>query len=374
VSGRRRRRAAALAAVASAAAVAAGCGGEGSVELPDPPAGAPPLAVGIVANTLDAATARPSELDEVESLGVGWVREELRWAQLEPRRGQLRWDSFDSALEAAATRGLRVLPLLLGTPAWAGPESLGLPDDEATLAAFAARAAARYGPGGEFWTQRPQLDPSLAPRWFEIWNEPYFEMFARTGVDPAAYGRLAAAVARAGRDANPRTRWLVAAELTYEDAAGERRRWLEPLLAAAPELAEAVDGLAVHPYSYGPPRGEQVPLEFRFDRTAAIAARFERLTGRRLPVWITEIGWSTCSLRPECVSDETQAAHYALLLGIVRRPPLNRTVRAVFAYHLRDFPDRAADDREAHFGLLDVAGDPKPAWWVVRRAASLADR
>ncbi|NLT07661.1 MAG: hypothetical protein GXY03_15335 [Solirubrobacterales bacterium] len=367
-----RRRGGALAGLV-ALVVAAGCGGEGSVEVPDPPPGAPPLAVGVVANTLDAARARPGELGEVEALGVGWVREELRWAQIQPAPGRPRWGAFDAVVADAAERGLRVLPLLLGTPAWAGPELTALPDDVDAFAAFAARAAARYGPGGEFWVRRQRLDAKLAPRWFEIWNEPYFEVFASTGTDPAAYARLATAAARAGRAANPRTRWLAAAELTYLDPAGERRPWLEPLVAAAPGLAESIDGLAVHPYSYGPPVGEEASLKFRFDRTAAIARRFAALTGRRLPVWITEIGWSTCTLRPECVPDETQAANFAALFDVVRRPPLSDTVRAVFAYHLRDFPDRPADDREAHFGLLDDAGDPKPAWWVVRGAAALAD-
>ena len=48
--------------------------------------------------------------------------------------------------------------------------------------------------------------------------------------DPAAYGRLAVATARAGRSANPRTRWLLSGELTYEDAAGERRDSSRPTL------------------------------------------------------------------------------------------------------------------------------------------------
>ena len=47
-------------------------------------------------------------------------------------------------------------------------------------------------------------------------------------------------------------------------------------------------------------------------------------------------------------------------------------MRAVFVYHLHDFPGRARSDREAHYGLLRTNGSRKPAWSVLRREARLA--
>lgn len=367
-----RRRLPVLAAVLALAATGCGEEAEAPVTVELPPPAAPPLALGVVANTLDARANRAREQRQVASLGAGWLREELRWPTVEPQPGVLRWESFDSVVEDAASRGLRVLPLLLGTPEWAGAEPLGLPEDVNGFARFAARAAARYGPGGNFWRERPRLDERLAPGWLELWNEPYFVNFAAGGVDPAAYARLVVAATAAGRVANPAVRWLMAADLTYLDADDDRRPWLAELFAAEPGLGAAIDGVAIHPYSFGPPQGEQASLAFRFDRTNAILDRIAQLAGRRLPAWITEIGWSTCDLRPDCVSEHDQAAYLAELFALVRRPPLDRAVRAMFVYHLRDFPDSSPDDREAHFGLLRVDETRKPAWAVVRRIGTLS--
>jgi Beta-galactosidase len=135
-----------------------GCG-EAPVKITSPPSGAPPLVVGVIANTIAAGKAMGSEQDKVEALGVRWIREELDWSTVEPQPGVFTWSTFDRLLENAASRRLRVLPLLLGTPSWAGPKSLGLPDDPAAFAVFAAAAATRYGPGGSFG--------AFIPSWIE---------------------------------------------------------------------------------------------------------------------------------------------------------------------------------------------------------------
>jgi hypothetical protein len=129
----------------------------------------------------------------------------------------------------------------------------------------------------------------------------------------------------------------------------------------------------VHPYMYGSPDGAHgVPLPFRFDRIDAIARELTRLGAPRTPLWITEIGWSTCDVRPACGSEQDQAQWLADVFTRVRRRPLSSRVRALFVYHLHDFPGRAASDREGHYGLLRTNGSHKPAWSVVRREAQLA--
>jgi len=381
-AGRRRRRRplarlAAVASVATVAALLAGC--ESSAPTPTvvgPPPGAPPVTVGIVPNSFGAGgdAAVQAAQREVRDLGVGWIREEIAWDEVEPARGVERWQRIDALMERSARNGLRVLPLLLGTPSWAGSASLALPDDVAAFATFAARVAARYGPGGSFWRARPQLDAALAPRWFELWNEPYFESFARGGVDPARYAAMVEAAVAAGRGANAQARWLVAFDLTYERGDGERADWIAPLFAAAPDLAASVDGIALHPYSfYAPDAGrDAAALAFRVDRVGAILRELAAHgVGREVPVWFTEIGWSTCSRRPECVDEHEQAQRFADLFARVWSD-WGRRVRAVFAYHLRDFADRPEDDVEAHFGLLRTDGSRKQSADVVAQAARRA--
>lgn len=366
----------ALTVTAIAAAALVGCAGEaGSVTVPPPPAGAPPLRVGLIANAAGqfGATGRRAELSRARALGVKWIREELSWSAIERSPGRYRWQHFDTLMIGAVRARLHVLPLLLGTPWWAGPGHFALPNDPASFGAFAARAAGRYGPGGTFWRAHPRLDARYAPQWFELWNEPYYRVFATSGVDPARYAAMAHSAIVAGRAANRATRWLVGADLTYLDPAGRRHDWLPALAAADPALMRLLDGVAVHPYVFGAPGGDDsIPLPFRFERIEAIAAQLAQLGAPRAPLWITEIGWSTCDKRPDCGSEQEQAQRIADLFTRIRSKPLSDRVRGVFVYHLHDFPDRSADDREGHYGLLRTNGSRKPAWNVLRSEARLA--
>jgi Glycosyl hydrolase catalytic core/Beta-galactosidase len=374
----RARAVAALCALALSPAVAA-CG-TGPARPPAPltvhpaPSGAPPLIVGVVANTLGAGAKMGADQTQVEDLGVHWIREELDWPPAEPRPGEYEWATFDRLLESAAAHHLHVLPLILGTPDWAGPGPLALPDNVAAFAAFVGQAAARYGPGGTFWHQHPHLDAQLAPQWFELWNEPYIRSFSTGGVDPARYAQMVVAAARAGRAADPRTKYLLEADLQYETSAHQHRNWLAALYAAEPDLNAAFDGIAVHPYSeFGPDAGEnKAPLAQRFARIGAIERILVSHGGAGKPMWITELGWSTCETRPDCTSQHDQAQWLSDAFDLIRTRYAS-FVRAVFIYHLYDFAASPLDPQD-HYGLLNLNGSPKPAWSVVHQEARFAGR
>jgi polysaccharide biosynthesis protein PslG len=338
------------------------------------PPGAPPLIVGVVANTLGAGARMGADQAQVETLGVHWIREELDWPPAEPAPGRYAWGTFDQLLESAAEHHLHVLPLILGTPRWAGLGPLALPQNIGAFAAFVAHAAARYGPGGSFWRDHPHLDAGLAPRWFELWNEPYITAFSTGGVDPARYAQMVVAAARAGRAANPRTKWLMEVDLQWETPSHQHRGWMADLYAAEPDLNAYFDGIAVHPYSvFAPTAGEnEAPLAQRFARIGAIERDLVSHGGAGKPMWITELGWSTCGARPDCTSphDQAQWLSDAFYLAQTRYASF---VRALFVYHLYDFVASPLDAQD-HYGLLSFNGLPKPAWSVVHREAMLASR
>jgi len=357
-----------LVAIAVAAGFAAGCGAAAKpIRLAPLPPGAPPLKIGVVADTLDdRGSARPQDDRRVRALGVRWIREELRWADVEPRPGVFRWTRFDRLLADSARRGLHVLPMLIGTPRWAGGSYYAMPDPQA-FGAFAAAAAARYGPGGSFWRTRRRL-AGYAPQWFELWNEPYTARYSAGVVDPVRYAQLVRATLTQGRAANPRARWLMAADLAYNDGSGRAYDWLAAIAAADPTLEADVDGVAVHPYAFVPPtdHSNDTQLRYRFDRVAAIERELAQHGAANPQIWITELGWSTCSLRPDCTTEHDQAQWIADAAAALRRAPLVGHVQALFVYHLRDFPGAGGSDREGHYGLLRTNGTRKPAWSVVR--------
>jgi hypothetical protein len=330
--------------------------------------------LGVIANTLGAGSQIGAAQAAVNRLGVDWIREELDWPTAEPRPGTFRWRTFDRLFATASRHHLHVLPMLLGTPRWTGAQPLALPPHPAQFAEFAARLARRYGPGGTFWRDHPDLDARYAPTWFELWNEPYTVAYSTDGVAPARYARLVVDATRAGRAANPRTKWLMAADLDYETPDGASRNWLAALYAAVPDLNSFFDGVAVHPYSFfAPDAGPSVaPLDQRFARVGAIEQELRRRGAGDKPVWITELGWSTCELRPACTSQRDQARWLTQALALVGTR-YARFVRALFVYHLDDFAGPGGD-RADHYGLRDLDGSHKPAWAVVHAAARTADR
>src|SRR4051794_40287544 len=155
-------------------------------------------------------------LSDARRAGARWTREDVAWYRVQPFPGVWDWRATDRLMAAAAHRQIHVLPLLLGSPCWAAPRGTRvdacartLPADPTAFGRFAARAAARYGPHGHFWNAHPKLDRRVAPRWFEVWNEPEFAPpYASHGASPQQYAQLLRAAVRAGRRAAPQTRWL----------------------------------------------------------------------------------------------------------------------------------------------------------------------
>ncbi|MDZ4770944.1 MAG: hypothetical protein SGJ24_17600 [Chloroflexota bacterium] len=94
-------------------------------------------------------------------LSVKWVKQQVRWQDIETERGVYDWFLTDTYLLAARDRGLKVLVSLVTAPAWARPEGVNLeqqgppanPDD---YASFAVALLRRY----------PGLIHAI-----EVWNE-----------------------------------------------------------------------------------------------------------------------------------------------------------------------------------------------------------
>jgi hypothetical protein len=335
------------------AAVALGCGDDGRAST------GPALALGLVDNTVGYGTSMGREQDLIKRSGARWLREELMWSVVEPRRGARRWATYDRLFAAAARRGLRVLPLLSDTPAWARTSG-GLPTRSAAYGAYVRDAVARYGPDGAFWRAHPRFDRALAPTWFELWNEPY--LTGREVDDPTAaarYAALARAGVAGGRAADPDARFLVALDTSAAGRTGVVERWLGRVLAADPDFLSRADGVAVHPYNIALGLGQNTLDELH----AALDAH----GAGALPIWVTEIGWSTCRRQGGCVTEGRQAANLTAFLGMVRaRYP---RVAAVFVYRLRDLKVRPEFDREGAFGLIGIDGRRKPAWQALHRFA-----
>ena len=123
--------------------------------------------------------------------GVDHAREDFPWQTIEPNRGQHSWSRTDTLMAAASRTGMEVSAILAYSTPWSTsvPGNVrALPANDADYAAYAEAVVRRYGLGGTFWRNRPELEPQPI-RSVEIWNEPSGYWNANPEPDPARYAR-----------------------------------------------------------------------------------------------------------------------------------------------------------------------------------------
>ena len=311
------------------------------------------LLLGINGNTQGYGDWAPSRQQLVAQSGVKWLREMFSWADVQPTSSSWSWSKYDTVMTGAAQNGLTILPVLMDTPSWAGANWASVPSDPAAYAAFAAKVAERYGEGGTFWKAHPELTPAPIS-WYEVMNEAYVDSF-----QPAAYARLVKATASAVRARQAGARFVISADLKGD--------WVDALFAAAPDLADSFDAVAIHPYAIDLSSTSSNPLSYGFPVTID-GVRSQLLAhGADKPLWLTELGFSTCpgGTAAFCVSETRQA-------DLVKEAVAKLTttyassVGALFLYHYNDW---GADDgdREHYFGLTRRDGSWKPAFHTLRQ-------
>lgn len=330
-----------------------------------PPSTLPSLLLGISASIrLERGADQCEQALLAAQTGMQAVREDISWALTEPHENQYDWSGYDAVVRTATEAGLIVLPILDDPPAWASGGQGCLPSDPAAYAAFTAATVARYGPGGEFWRENPGL-PDRPLLWYELWNEPWN---ACNG-DPATYARLVVAAVTAGRAVSRSARFLIGADASVPTPGGGRVDWIAGMYAAVPDLGRYFDAVSVHPYGGNPdvytPGGDTQNQPARVEQVHAELAAHG--AGDK-PLWVTEIGWSTCSGASGCVTEAEQAQYLGEFLHDAVTT-WRSYVRAVFVYDLRDIAPAPADDEEAWFGLLRPDLSHKPAWAVLHEFA-----
>ena len=229
----------------------------------------------------------------------------------------------DAVVAAAAARGMSVLPVLQRSPAWAARRAgdpASPPADPATFAAFAAALVQRYGPGGSFWAERPEL-PRVPVRDWQIWNEPNLPGFWSTQPFAPSYLRLLRAARAAIRAADPGARVILAGLPNYS------WRALRAIYRAGGR--GTFDAVALHPFT-GPPR-------FVMKLIRLARAEMARNGDGRLPVWVTELSWpASAGKRPRPggfeVTDAGQAARLGEALRRLRDARVRLGIERVYWY------------------------------------------
>jgi hypothetical protein len=210
-------------------------------------------------------------------------------------------NSLDHLVGLLAESGVRMIAVLDSPPTWAAGSGTSLaPAYYGDFAAFSAAFAARYGLGGTFWAQNPQL-PYLPVEQFEVWTEANSDNFWTT-VDPETYLQALEPLSTAVHAVDPSAQILASigwqnfqqyvTEL-YQDGAKD---W--------------INGIGFHPYA---PDASGITL--LTEQLRSIMTSF----GDSSPIGVTEIGQPDATSGPGAqfaydgpVSDAARAATLSL--------------------------------------------------------------
>jgi beta-xylosidase len=297
-----------------------------------------------------------AQMDQLQALGLEWVRVDLHWDTIEPQSGRYRWDVLDPLMAEIAKRGLKAEVYLVGSAphATSAPPGSPYPDqyppkDPALYAHALVQLAQRY----------PQV-----PAW-QVWNEPNLPAFWRPREDPAAYGQLLqVSVAAMQREAPGRD--IVLGGMGYYSQMPTRGGALMIEALGKGGLYGMDVITAYHPYSLYPEGDDPVVMDFIARTRQGNAAL--RAAGAR-SIWADEWGWSSYAGPKEeqpIIGEDGQADYVLRRLALMSALDYDK----IFLFSLSDLDTRASA-RDRRYGLLDEQAQPKPVFEALKRFLSL---
>ena len=264
----------------------------------------------------DAAAAEQSRSwDLMKRNGAESARTMFSWSVMQPEEGgPVDFAQTDRFVRNAARRGISLLPIFTSTPLWARADvNHWWPRDASTLRSFVEASVRRYGRGGSFWAEYPDVPRRPLTHW-QIFNEParskHYPPLLRAGHRGAKGADPKAKIVLAGLTGAPHdTQWDI---LAHQYRRGKIRRWF--------------DVAAIHLYTGKPENVLEGVRRFR--------AVMRRNRDGRKPLWLTEFGITASRGRTEApdsqrtlrTTDRGMARFltkaYALLAANRRRPDI----------------------------------------------------
>lgn len=331
-------------------------------------------------------------MGQVESLGLGWVKQQLRWGHFEDTPGEMDWSGFDAVVDEANRRGIKVLFSVVDAPDWSrsyidqNPE--GAPPDNLELVAeFMGRLVDRYTGrihAIEVWNEQ-NLDREWdtvegidAQRYVEMLQLSYQAIKSR---DPNIIVVSGALSPTAGRQTDPNNperviwmddfdymeRMIEAGALNYCDCVGAHHNGIN----LPPDVAwdEGYDDPSAQ--FRGPFDNPHHSWSFQ----STLRGYHERIqaAGSDKPLCVTEFGWASA----EGFDGYPPGFEFALDNSLEEQAEWNVEafqlmrewgfVRLAFLWNLNYSQlGWGPWDPNAPYALIDFEGAPRPAFHAVR--------
>ena len=329
-----------------------------------------------------------------DMLGFNWVKQQMRWRDIYPQRGEAHWELYDPAIQVAHEMGLKVMLSVVDAPLWArdyvDDDPLGAPPADLQLFAdFLGELVERY-PG--------QIQA------IEVWNEENLnrEWDTADGLNPERYVEMLRLAYQAIKSRDPNIIVISGAlsptGVTQEDPNKPGRllymddyAYLQRMIDAG--FLDYVDCVGAHhnginmPPDVGWNEGYNDPTaQFRgpfdsphhswsFKSTLWDYHAMIQAAGYSTPLCVTEFGWASAEgwtqVPPgfEFAWDNTlqeQAEWDVEAFQLMRQWGF---VRLAFLWNL-DYAQKGGmgeTDPNAPYSILDFNGAPRPAFDALSR-------
>lgn len=312
-----------------------------------------------------------NELAGISQLGVGWIRIDISWADIQPNSpSQYEWSKMDAIVAAAKTYHLKILGTIDYAPVWAMPSGCTLnekcpPSNLSMFADFAATVASRYQSQGlQYW---------------EIWNEENLGGFWTPTPSAAMYTQLLKLSYEAIKNVQPNATVLSGGlgDLDRSPYSINQQAFLTEMYQAG--AAPYFDALGFHAYSF-PALPSYVALWSGWSMMADIPDNIRSIMDEngdsKKQIWITEYGAPTdgpgaeattsnpnYNNSPDYVSETLQTE---MLMQAVDQYKTTSYLGGFFWYSYKDL-GTSTDTAENFFGLLNYNGTPKPAYYAFQQ-------
>jgi GH35 family endo-1,4-beta-xylanase len=333
-----------------------------------------PIGVNVFLEHEGSTEARRRSFEMLRAAGVGWVRQQFAWKEIERdakgdfldrKWNRSAWDSYDEIVELARMHDVQIIARVDTSPAWARP---GVDSDRTP--------PERYEDFGDFLF-------ALASRYrgriraYQVWNEPNLAIeWGRNAPDPAAYARLLRVAYTRIKQADPDAIVLTAAmapTIEESDRALNELLYLQQLYDTG--AAGSFDVLAVQAYGLrsGPDDRRLSDGDVNLSRTTLVRELMVRNGDADRPIWATEMGWNAQPASFQgpvpygAVSDELQARYTIRAFERAREEWPWMGVMAIWFLKLNE-PWHPVQPWH-FFRILDPDFTPRPIYGALREYA-----
>lgn len=353
-----------------AAATVAGTLAPAASAAPAPPA--PPQFYGVATST--ALTL--NDFQRLARANIRTVRIIMYWPGIQRGAGgRYEWNAFDGGVINAAYAGVTLIPTVIGSPKHISEAPFRPPLDSdferAEWVRFLHAAVERYSDGGEFWDEvyacnGGHCHPSLPYRplnTWQIWSEPNLGQFWQPAPNPSEYAQLLRLGEDAVHAADSDAVVVTGGVMPGRGPHSIPQRDFVASLYQSSGISESFDGLALQPYVRKPRS-----IRRRVEKMRALTQAFG---DGGVPLWLTEIGWSTKGPKDHYLvtSRKGQAKRLKRTYKILTRMREPYGIQAATWFSFRDGWTESYCEWCRGAGLLKKNRKPKPAW---RRYAKLA--